>query len=303
MAFGGGTVTALVIGDRRAAPLAILSSNDVAVLWTAAWWLLNYSPLSSVLLSLLDGFLPLRVASKACVNVLRAQLISARVDFAVKAFPGVVAAPLLLGEFYDDDVFFEVFSVSPSPLFSPNLLISRSLSHTTSLLFLFSPGKQKRKTKQKTKNSGTLAGGAGKMTTDPLLAAAGHPPSPAAEFASPGFSLRSAALGAAWQAAAAHWIGFISPRQAGAALVAVLVLHGAAVDVHSWWLEGESRRTFDFTAGPAGLLHAVSRVPAPSIASARGGGGGEKERTPAPSAATTATATTRARSASRKKSA
>ena len=97
-AFGGGTVTALVIGDRKAAPLAVLASNDVAVLWTAAWWLLNYSPLSSALLGLLDGFLPLRVACKACVNTLRAQLISARVDFAVGAFPGVVAAPLLLGE-------------------------------------------------------------------------------------------------------------------------------------------------------------------------------------------------------------
>ena len=148
------------------------------------------------------------------------------------------------------------------------------------------------------------------MTTDPLLAAAGHPPSPAAEFSSPGFSLRSAALGAMWQAVAAHWLAFLTPRQAGAALVCVLVSHGAAVDVHAWWLEGREegggsrRRSFDFTAGPARLLHAVSRVPAPSVGSAKGGGGGggkgggEKKKTPAPAATTT-----RARSAARKKSA
>lgn len=79
------------------APLAILSSNEIGVAWTAAWWLLNYSPLSSSALGLLEGFLPLKVLCKACVNTLRAQLISARVDFAAKAFPGVVAAPLLLG--------------------------------------------------------------------------------------------------------------------------------------------------------------------------------------------------------------
>ena len=157
------------------------------------------------------------------------------------------------------------------------------------------------------------------MTTDPLLAAAGHPPSPAAEFSSPGFSLRSAALGALWQALAAHWTPFLTERQAGAALAAVLVLHGAAVDVHSWWVakgkkEGgraeRKRRSFDFTAGPARLLHAVSGVPPAPVpsagsaggsagGSARGGGAGEKMKA---AAAATATAT-RGRSATRKKSA
>lgn len=127
------------------------------------------------------------------------------------------------------------------------------------------------------------------MSTDPLLAAAGHPPTPAAEFSNPGFPLRSAAMGALWQAASAHWLGFLTPRQAGAALVGVLVLHGAAVDLHSWWLEGKERRNFDFTAGPARLLHAVSGVPAPIL----GGGGAPKK----------VTTTTRARSAARKKSA
>ena len=126
-AFGGGTVTALVIGDRKVAPLAILSSNEIAVFWTVAWWLLNYSPLSSFLLSLLEGLLPLKVASKACVNTLRAQLISARVDFAVGAFPGVVAAPLLLGEF-----FMLIFSLS-----SFSSLSLSSLTHLVVNLFLF----------------------------------------------------------------------------------------------------------------------------------------------------------------------
>jgi len=148
------------------------------------------------------------------------------------------------------------------------------------------------------------------MATDPLLAAAGHPPSPAAEFSSPGFSLRSAALGALWQAAAAHWIPFLTERQAGAALAAVLVLHGAAVDVHSWWAagkgKGKGKRTFDFTAGPARLLHAVSGVPpAPdsSAGGARGGAGEKKKAATAAAAVTAATAATGARSATRKKSA
>ena len=127
------------------------------------------------------------------------------------------------------------------------------------------------------------------MATDPLLAAAGHPPSTGAEFSSPGFSLRSAALGALWQVTAAHWLGFLTPRQAGAALAAVLVLHGAAVDLHSWWLDGKESRKFDFTAGPARLLHSLSRVPAPSV------GGWEKKKT-------AAATKTRARSAAVKKS-
>jgi hypothetical protein len=337
-----------VIGDRKVAPLAILSSNDVAILWTSAWYLLNYafSPLRSACLTLIEGFLPLRVACKACVNVLRAQLISARVDFAFKAFPGVVAAPLLLGEkkivglprlsslflfsllspssslgsrfsplSFSPSLSLSLSSPSLSPL-SPSLsplplslvslsslslfplFLSLSLSLSLSLFSLLSL------------SPGTLAGGAGKMATDPLLAAAGHPPSPAAEFSSPGFSLRSAALGALWQAAAAHWIPFLTERQAGAALAAVLVLHGAAVDVHSWWAagkgKGKGKRTFDFTAGPARLLHAVSGVPpapASSAGGARGGAGEKKKAATAAAAVTAATAATGARSATRKKSA
>ena len=338
-----------MIGDRKVAPLAILSSNDVAILWTSAWYLLNYafSPLRSACLTLIEGFLPLQVACKACVNVLRAQLISARVDFAFKAFPGVVAAPLLLGEKkivglprlsslflfsllspssslgsrFSPLSFSPSLSLSPLPLSLPSLPLSLlslslsspsllslsslsfspSLSHPLSLSSLFS---------LLSLSPGTLAGGAGKMATDPLLAAAGHPPSPAAEFSSPGFSLRSAALGALWQAAAAHWIPFLTERQAGAALAAVLVLHGAAVDVHSWWAagkgKGKGKRTFDFTAGPARLLHAVSGVPpapASSAGGARGGAGEKKKAATAAAAVTAATAATGARSATRKKSA
>lgn len=34
---------------------------------------------------------------QACLNILRAGLMAARVDLAVQLFPGVIAAPLLLG--------------------------------------------------------------------------------------------------------------------------------------------------------------------------------------------------------------
>lgn len=180
-----------------------------------------------------------------------------------------------------------IFSLLPRSFLLPPLVL---------LLLLLSRVSPLKKKKKKNSPTGALAGGAGKVATDPLLAAAGHPPSPAAEFSNPGFSLRSAALGALWQAVSAHWAGFLTERQAGAALALVLVAHGAAVDVHSWWLEGKGgKRAFDFTAAPAALLHALSRVPAPIVGGGGGGRGGEAKKQ--------RTTTTRARSAARMKSA
>ena len=97
-AFGGGIVTALLLQDPATAPIALLADNAVGVCYTAAWWALLYSPapFRSSLRSAL-ALPPVRALGRACTNALRAGLVVARVDAACRRFPGVVAAPLLLG--------------------------------------------------------------------------------------------------------------------------------------------------------------------------------------------------------------
>lgn len=97
-AFGGGIVTALLLQDPATAPIALLADNAVGLSYTAAWYGLLYapSPVRSSLHALLT-FTPTRALARACMNTLRASLVVARVDTAVRRFPGVIAAPLLLG--------------------------------------------------------------------------------------------------------------------------------------------------------------------------------------------------------------
>jgi len=97
-AFGGGIVTALLIQDPVAAPIALFADNDVGLAFTAAWWGLLYSPppLARPLRAAMAAPAG-RAAARACTNALRAGLVTSRVDLAVRKFPGVLAAPLLLG--------------------------------------------------------------------------------------------------------------------------------------------------------------------------------------------------------------
>lgn len=74
---------------------AILASNDVGLVWTAVWWLSNYG--CPGLVERVMAFLPARAAARAALNILRATLVASRVDAAVARYPGVIAAPLLLG--------------------------------------------------------------------------------------------------------------------------------------------------------------------------------------------------------------
>ena len=97
-AFGGGILTALLLQDPAGSPIGLLADNAVGVAYTLAWWGLLYAPapVRSALRALVT-FPPTRAAARACMNILRASLVVARVDTAVRRFPGVVAAPLLLG--------------------------------------------------------------------------------------------------------------------------------------------------------------------------------------------------------------
>ncbi|KAK9840818.1 hypothetical protein WJX81_006890 [Elliptochloris bilobata] len=94
-AFGGGILSSLLLQDPKRAPIALLESNSIGIIWTACWWLVNYLP--GGLVAKLLSLRPCKLAAKACLNILRAGLMAARVDLAVELFPGVVAAPLLLG--------------------------------------------------------------------------------------------------------------------------------------------------------------------------------------------------------------
>ncbi|KAG2497521.1 hypothetical protein HYH03_004670 [Edaphochlamys debaryana] len=93
--FGGGMLTALLITDPDKAHINILAHNQVGVYLTICWWVMAYCPFN--LAARLHSFLPVRMFTKACVTVMRANLMIARVDVAVAMYPTVLAAPLILG--------------------------------------------------------------------------------------------------------------------------------------------------------------------------------------------------------------
>ncbi|EIE21233.1 hypothetical protein COCSUDRAFT_30355 [Coccomyxa subellipsoidea C-169] len=94
-AFGGGILTALLIQDPKRAPIPLLSSNTVGVIWTVCWWLVNYFPGNYVAKIL--SLAPFRTSAKVCLNMLRAGLIASRIDLTTQLYPGVLAAPLIIG--------------------------------------------------------------------------------------------------------------------------------------------------------------------------------------------------------------
>lgn len=154
-AFGGGVLSAILLND-PATPPALFASNDVGVIFTAVWWLVNYSPARSVVTSVLARP-PVAATARAALNALRAALVASRVDAAVNKFPSVIAAPLFIG---------------------------------------------------------TLAGAGGKLTSDPMLKAAGAGGGPS-EFASPSVALRSALAGAAAQYGLVHVFKVVTPAEGG----------------------------------------------------------------------------------------
>lgn len=92
---GGGVVSSLLIMDRHAAPQGLFALDVIGKVWTAAWWAANYFPSDAVYS--VYALPPFRMLGKCATITMRLGLIAARVDLAVKLFPGVVAAPLVLG--------------------------------------------------------------------------------------------------------------------------------------------------------------------------------------------------------------
>ena len=97
----GGTIAqpphccALRLQEPKVASMALLSSNQIGIIYTLSWWAMNYFPLD--LVARLHRLPPVTATTGAARGVLRAGLIAQRVDVAVKVFPGVIAAPLVLG--------------------------------------------------------------------------------------------------------------------------------------------------------------------------------------------------------------
>lgn len=126
-AFGGGVVSALLLCDRHVAPNPLFASNMLGIIWTACWWAVNYFP-GDIVFSL-QQLLPIRMACRVCLSILRIGLIVARVDLAVKLFPGVIAAPLVLGtvagsagKFVADAVLVVVQPTAPTELAMPGFV-------------------------------------------------------------------------------------------------------------------------------------------------------------------------------------
>eukprot|EP00803_Ostreobium_quekettii_P005457 evm.model.scf_1373.5 EVM.evm.TU.scf_1373.5 scf_1373:36153-41262(+) len=93
--FGGGFVSALLIMRPELAPIPLFSSNYELLLWTSAWWLVNYCPFN--LTGRILTFWPVMMIMEVGSNFARSDIIAKRVDLAVKLYPGVVAPPIILG--------------------------------------------------------------------------------------------------------------------------------------------------------------------------------------------------------------
>ncbi|GIL90578.1 hypothetical protein Vretimale_17477 [Volvox reticuliferus] len=84
-----------LLQDPVKAPISILANNSLGVTWFICWWLMVYSPFNVV--GRIHSLPPVKLITKLCLTFLRANLIINRVELAVVLFPGVIAAPLILG--------------------------------------------------------------------------------------------------------------------------------------------------------------------------------------------------------------
>ncbi|KAL6750635.1 hypothetical protein V8C86DRAFT_2802170 [Haematococcus lacustris] len=94
--YAGGLVSSLLMMTPAVAPISLFASNKAVLVWTACWWLANYSPMAQRLRHLLASK-PFQACTRACVAYMRASIIIQRVRAATQLYPGVVAAPIILG--------------------------------------------------------------------------------------------------------------------------------------------------------------------------------------------------------------
>jgi hypothetical protein len=93
LAFGGNLMSNYFLGTQASSVL--FTSNQAVLIWTVSWWLVNHNPIS-----LVDDLFDLQavgIFARACVHILRALTISAQVNAAAAAYPGVIAPALIAG--------------------------------------------------------------------------------------------------------------------------------------------------------------------------------------------------------------
>lgn len=93
MAFGGSIASNLFLGNPTNSVL--FQSNQAVLLWTVAFWVVNFNPLEIVDRAL--DFPPVGIAARTCMQVLRSSLLVAQIDATVKAFPGIIAPAVIAG--------------------------------------------------------------------------------------------------------------------------------------------------------------------------------------------------------------
>ena len=86
---------AAFLQDRQQASIALFSNDAIGLSFTLTWWAFYYLPVG--LGPRIAALPPVRSSAKVARAILRANQIVQRVNAAVKLFPGLVAAPLVLG--------------------------------------------------------------------------------------------------------------------------------------------------------------------------------------------------------------
>lgn len=85
----------LGLQDPREASIALFSKDAISLSFTLTWWAYFYLPAG--LGPTVASLAPVRSGAKVARAILRANQIVQRVNAAVKLFPGLVGAPLVLG--------------------------------------------------------------------------------------------------------------------------------------------------------------------------------------------------------------
>lgn len=93
--YGGGIASSLLLMDPARAPIALFAHAEVGPIYLLCWWLVAYLPGGHVERACHRWYV--KGVIKSCTALARALLMVARVDLAAALYPGVAAAPVVLG--------------------------------------------------------------------------------------------------------------------------------------------------------------------------------------------------------------
>lgn len=93
MGFGGSVASNLFLGTPT--NNVLFQGNQVVLLWTLAWWIVNYNPIDLVA-KFLD-LAPVATFCRASLQILRSGLVAAQIDAVAKAYPGIIAPAIIAG--------------------------------------------------------------------------------------------------------------------------------------------------------------------------------------------------------------